>query len=300
MNFSEEAFIFPCVGDELLGIVAVPERPAATGVLVIVGGPQYRVGSHRQFLLLAHALAAAGYPVMRFDYRGMGDSGGALRDFESVDEDIAAAIDAFYRQCPQLDRVVLWGLCDAASASLLYCDAMDDPRVQGLVLLNPWVRSATTLARTQAKHYYRQRLLQGEFWRKLLSGKVGIGRSSSGLATSLLALFGKGGSALRDGELSFQQKMARGLAARRRPVLLLLSGADYTAREFVECVRTESDWQAALSAARLTRRELSEADHTFSSALWRLAVAQELIAWLRDSAGFETESLATVAEVSRR
>lgn len=297
MNFSEQAFTFPCAGDELLGIVAVPEQPAATGVLIVVGGPQYRVGSHRQFLLLSRALAAAGYPVMRFDYRGMGDSGGALRNFEAVDEDIAAAIDAFYRQCPQLGRVVLWGLCDAASASLLYCDAMDDPRVQGLVLLNPWVRSAATLARTQVKHYYRQRLLQGEFWRKLLSGKVGIGRSSSGFARSLLALFGKGGSAYRDGELSFQQRMARGLAAKRRPVLLVLSEDDYTAREFVECATTDAAWKAALAAACLTRRDI-KADHTFSSASWRLAVAQDLISWLRDSAVFSPESLASTAEVS--
>jgi len=299
VNFSEQAFTFPCAGDELLGIVAVPEQPAATGVLIVVGGPQYRVGSHRQFLLLSRALAAAGYPVMRFDYRGMGDSSGTLRNFEAVDEDIAAAIDAFYRHCPQLERVVLWGLCDAASASLLYCDASDDPRVQGLVLLNPWVRSATTLARTQAKHYYRQRLLQGEFWRKLLSGKVGIGRSSSGLARSLLALFGKGGSAHRDGELSFQQRMARGLAAKRRPVLLVLSEDDYTAREFVECITTDADWKAALSAASVTRRDVSEADHTFSSASWRQAVAQDLISWLRDSAVFAPESLASAAEVSR-
>lgn len=90
------------------------------GVLIIVGGPQYRVGSHRQFVLLSRRLAGEGYPAMRFDYRGMGDAGGAMRSFEDVRADIGAAIEAFQRAVPSLRRIVLWGLCDAASAALLY------------------------------------------------------------------------------------------------------------------------------------------------------------------------------------
>ena len=72
MNYTEETTVFACAGDTLMGILAKPETPADTGVIVIVGGPQYRVGSHRQFVLLSRALAAAGYAVLRFDYRGMG------------------------------------------------------------------------------------------------------------------------------------------------------------------------------------------------------------------------------------
>ena len=102
MTFTEHAAIFPCAGDQLLGIVATPELPQATGVLIVVGGPQYRVGSHRQFLLLSRALAEAGYPAMRFDYRGMGDSTGGLRDFEAVNDDIGSAIDVFQAHCPHV------------------------------------------------------------------------------------------------------------------------------------------------------------------------------------------------------
>ena len=46
---------------------------------------------------------------MRFDYRGMGDAGGEARSFEDVSADIAAAIAAFRRACPAVERVVLWG-----------------------------------------------------------------------------------------------------------------------------------------------------------------------------------------------
>ena len=105
MSFTEHAFVFPCAGETLLGIVAVPERSQATGVLLVVGGPQYRVGSHRQFLLLSRALANSGYPTMRFDYRGMGDSSGAQRTFGDVNNDVAAALDAFQRAVPNLGKV---------------------------------------------------------------------------------------------------------------------------------------------------------------------------------------------------
>ena len=59
MSHSEEAGKFPCGDATLLGIISVPDSADDTGVVVIVGGPQYRVGSHRQFVLLARSLADA-------------------------------------------------------------------------------------------------------------------------------------------------------------------------------------------------------------------------------------------------
>ena len=118
MNYTEQTVTFACEQDTLAGILAVPEIAASTGVIVIVGGPQYRAGSHRQFVLLSRTLAAAGYPVLRFDYCGMGDSTGAQRDFTGVSADIAAAITTLQSRLPSVQRVALWGLCDGASAAL--------------------------------------------------------------------------------------------------------------------------------------------------------------------------------------
>ena len=103
-----------CAGDALLGIVHKPARPNRRGLVIVVGGPQYRVGSHRQFLMLARGLAEAGIAVMRFDYRGMADSDGAFRGFEDIGADVAAAIDVFTETVPEIEEVALWGLCDAA------------------------------------------------------------------------------------------------------------------------------------------------------------------------------------------
>ncbi|MDO8450895.1 MAG: hydrolase 1, exosortase A system-associated [Rhodoferax sp.] len=280
MKYTEEATLFACAGDTLLGILARPEAPAETGVVVIVGGPQYRVGSHRQFVLLARALAAAGYPVLRFDYRGMGDSEGQQRDFQAVSADIAAAIDLLQEHMPSVKEVALWGLCDGASAALLYCHDTHDSRVTALCLLNPWVRSEASLAKTQVKHYYTQRLRQKEFWVKLFSGNVAVG-AASGLLRSLKSAF-TGPAPKKGGEEDgpFQTRMAQAWKNLNHPILLLLSANDYTAKEFIEYAKTSADWSGALAQALLQTCDLPEADHSCSSAAWRTLVEARMLEWL--------------------
>lgn len=280
MSFTEQAIIFPCLGENLLAIVATPRQSKSTGVMIIVGGPQVRVGSHRQFMLLSRSLAEAGYPVMRFDCRGMGDSTGELHNFEAINQDIAAAIDAFQTQYPNVERIVLWGLCDAASAGLLYWDATTDPRIEGLVLLNPWVRSEATLARTQIKHYYGQRLLQAEFWRKLLSGNLGVSKALGGLLGNLKKSRQQINPANTTETQPFQKRMLRSMQGFTGPVLIVLSGNDYTAKEFLETVGKDKAWGSVLQRANITQTTIPEADHTFSSAEWRARVEEITRQWL--------------------
>jgi exosortase A-associated hydrolase 1 len=278
MKYTEETTLFACASDTLLGILAKPQTPCELGVVVIVGGPQYRVGSHRQFVLLSRALAAAGYAVLRFDYRGMGDSTGAQRDFENVTADIAAAIDELQRRLPAVKQVALWGLCDGASAALLYCHETHDPRVTGLCLLNPWVRSEASLAKTQVKHYYAQRLMQKEFWLKLLSGKVALS-ALSGFAQKV-RLMASGPNRSATEKQTFQQRMATAWHGFTGHILLILSGDDYTAKEFLEYADATSAWRGALSRANVLRSDVPGVDHTFSSAAARKLAEDLTLDWL--------------------
>ena len=173
MTPESRALSFACGGHWLYAVLDVPAAPKRRGVLFVVGGPQYRVGSHRQFACQQGKLAKDGCAAMRFDYRGMGDSEGEMRDFETVGDDLHAAIDAFFAAVPDLQEVVLWGLCDAASAAVLY--AGGDARVAGLALLNPWVRTDAGQARATLRHYYRARLLDPGLWRKLATGRFALG-----------------------------------------------------------------------------------------------------------------------------
>ena len=280
VSATEQALTFECEGEQLVGIVAVPERAGPVGVLIVVGGPQYRAGSHRQFVHLARRLAREGIAAMRFDYRGMGDAGGDTRSFENVTDDIATAMTAFRRACPAVERVVLWGLCDAASAALTYLDTIRDVSVAGVVLVNPWVRSEATLAKTRIKHYYARKLLERDFWARLLGGQVHVGQGIVGVARSARSALRAAPPAERGAAIAFQDRMASGLSAFAGPVLLLMSGRDLTAREFDEYVSVHPSWKALLARASVERRDFEDADHTFSTAAWRDAVEAATLEWI--------------------
>lgn len=281
MNYTEESACFTCTGNTLIGILTLPKIPHEMGVIIVVGGPQYRAGSHRQFVHLSRALASAGYTVLRFDTRGMGDSEGNVRNFQTVSADIAAAMDALQNRVPQVKKVALWGLCDGASAALLYCHETRDARVSTLCLMNPWLRSETSLARTQLKHYYGQRLLQKSFWSKLIMGGVAwpavtamMRQLRAALSGALTPEHAENLPTRSAAARSFQQRMATAWNDFRGPILLLLSGDDFTAKEFLEYARQDPAWKKALKHPHLTRHDLAGVDHTFSSTAARTRVTQ--------------------------
>jgi uncharacterized protein len=285
MSYHETALLFEYGEDSLIGILAIPENDKGfgdTAVIVIVGGPQYRVGSHRLFTLFARSLSCAGYPSLRFDYRGMGDSTGTKQNFEEVTADVGAAIDVVQKQLPSIKRVVLFGLCDGASAALLYLHATRDSRVRGLCLLNPWVRSQASLSRVHLRHYYAQRLLQLEFWRKLSSFKASWG-ALTGLLRTVFDVVGNIVRPPRDKRnngASFQQRMAGAAAEFNGDILLVVSEADFTAKEFVEHVRAEPTWRSKLTLPELTWAHIKGADHTFSTLRSRMDVFAAVLLWL--------------------
>lgn len=281
----ETPVIFECQGEQLIGMIHHAQAATGIGVLMVVGGPQYRVGSHRQFILLARHLAGQGIPTMRFDVRGMGDSEGQPRRFDQLDYDIRSAVDEFFKCCLEIKQVVLWGLCDGASAALFY--AYQDSRVKGLALLNPWVYTEQGAAKTYLKHYYLQRFTSKDFWLKVISFKFNYAHSALSLLNFLKQATGKTETpqtakriARVDENLTLPIRMRECLKQFTHPVLLILSGRDLTADEFKETVKGDPEWQSLLGQPHITCREFDEADHTFSSATWREQVALWISDWI--------------------
>jgi exosortase A-associated hydrolase 1 len=216
---------------------------------------------------------------MRFDYRGMGDTGGEARAFSSVDDDIRAAVDTFHETVGGLDGIVLWGLCDGASAACFY--APRDPRVTAAVLLNPWVRTEATAAKVYIEKYYARRFLQPAFWKKLLGGGVAIGKSLRELLSAVRTA--SKGRSRTSATLPLPQRMASDLGEARRPLLVILSGKDFVANEFEQVAATDARWSHLLANATVAK--LEAADHTFSTAAWRDHVARTTGDWVIALAG---------------
>lgn len=279
--------VFPCGDQALVGIVEEAGQASTRAVVIVVGGPQYRVGSHRQFTLLSRDLAAGGFTTLRFDHRGIGDSTGDT-DFCSLEPDIRSALDALCAGYPQVREIVLWGLCDAASAIMMY--APTDSRVVGIVALNPWVRSERTLAQSYLSGYYGKRLLSADFWRKLFTGEVRLLAAARELLRNLSLARGVDSRAVADRDkqtpaatpqADFQSRMMRGWQAFSGKSLLILSGKDLTAEEFRLFVSADRKRRRLLNSTAVTLVELPDADHTFSTAGWRQQVAHATADWLR-------------------
>jgi exosortase A-associated hydrolase 1 len=309
-GYREQAAQFDCHGERLVGVLCLPDadgqlalhatQPSGTdavapglerrtgargahaarsdgrrGIVVVIGGPQYRTGSHRQFVLMARHFAQAGMPVLRFDYRGMGDSDGPGRACDEVGDDLRAAISCLCAQAPQVEEVIVMGLCDGALAAALY--AGSDPRVRALALFNPWVRTEATAAKATLKHYYVRRLFQRDFWRKIAGARFQYGRALASFGALLAdALRPQAGDA--EGKAPVAERMLAALRGFDGRVLVVLSSEDLTAREFGDLAATRP-WRALTMRPGFSQRRLEGADHTFSRRVWRDQVCAMVCDW---------------------
>jgi exosortase A-associated hydrolase 1 len=251
-------------------------------VLIVVGGPQYRAGSHRQFTLLCRMLASRGIAAMRFDFRGMGDSEGLASSFTDVGAQLRAASDHFLQQCGKLRELVLWGLCDGASAALIH--AGSDTRITGLVLLNPWVRTDESLARAYIKSYYLKRMLSRSFWQKLLAGRFRFAEAGRSLLANVAAASGHGRDLEEEARAGARNplpvRMLEGWMRFRGRILLVLSENDLTADEFRQVVASDPRWSRALAEPRVQRQDVAGANHTFATSQWRAQVERATADWV--------------------
>ncbi len=132
----EEICVFADAGP-LVGILHKPaQQPlSAPGFVFLDSSLAPRVGHYRLYVKLARALSARGFPVLRFDFSGVGDSP-ARPDGRPADEAHIAETQAAMQRLAALGcrRFVLLGVC--AGGRQAYRTALEDPRVAGLVLIN--------------------------------------------------------------------------------------------------------------------------------------------------------------------
>lgn len=219
--------------DSLLGIMTRDGASAGeTGVLLLNAGLIHRVGPHRLYVRLARMLATEGFPVVRFDFPGIGDSAerwdsprfedGALQATREVMDSLVSR--------GTCRRFVLAGICLGAEISFRAADV--DPRVLGAVLINaPRYRAEPSLAlirsiqrRQRAHYYWRVALFKPALWRRLM-GDTSRGMSVLRAAAASLQDVLRGPyptvEAGNDDQDAFERLRERGVR-----LLLLFSGGD--------------------------------------------------------------------------
>jgi len=251
---------FPCAGETLMG--TLDEAAGNTGLLIVSGGNEIRSGAHRGMAMLAARVAAElGAPVFRFDRRGIGDSSGENRGFESSVQDIAAAAATFTAEAPHIRRLVAFGNCDAATALALFHSVAG---VDALLLANPWViETADGLPPAAAiRAHYADRIRDPREWARLVRGGVDIRKLFSGLS--------KISNSASENTSGLATRMADALTNSGTPTTILLAKGDNTAIAFRDA------WKGAAPLAHC-----DTASHSFAHAedkLWLFERVKEALA----------------------
>ena len=213
---------FECEGNELAA--TLDDASGSTGLVIVSGGNEIRSGAFAGQARLAADISAAGFPVFRFDRRGVGDSEGENLGFESSAPDIAAAIAAFRSAVPSLKRIVAYGNCDAASALMLQSGEGFD----GLILSNPWVFDDAVTEQhspSAVRSRYREKLLDPSEIKRLLTGGVSFRKLVRGIAQIA------GGQKV---ESTLFAAMKDGLSGFDGNVEILVAERDRTAQAFLD------------------------------------------------------------------
>lgn len=261
-----EAFMIETPNSRLAALYHPPLEPIQgrpVGCLILVGGPQYRVGAHRQYIDLARHLAKQGIGVLRFDYQGMGDSEGTVTDLEGRGDDIAAAATILRDKLGNNARIFPWGLCEGASAIFMHHEKI--PNMAGAIIANPWVGNAQIEAQVHWRHYYVSRLRAKNVWRRVRTGRL----SSTNLIENARGFFSGVSPENEDmysPSLSALPNHLMRLIQRNKPILYLASADDRERETFDFAIKKHEQWRRVRQSPLFIRKDLPETDHTFSNA----------------------------------
>ena len=169
----------------LVGILTDP--PLSTlhkrtpGIVILGAGMVHRVGPNRLSVKIARLLGHLGFTTLRFDFSGIGDSSvrkDHLPYSKSVILEIQEAMD-FVQSSRGIQSFILLGICTGAAHS--FEAAKRDPRIRGVVLINP-AGGFDRTARDELAEYFRnckkvksmnkkQYLIPKNWWRAI-TGQV--------------------------------------------------------------------------------------------------------------------------------
>lgn len=228
----------------LFGILAEPaeldpaDSRAQTAILMLNVGTNHRVGPNRLYVKMARAWAARGYRSLRFDLAGIGDSrtaaGYATNRLYSKGSttDVGAAIHRLSGLGVQ--HFILVGLCSGAYVA--FQTALADPRVTGLVLINPrrldWSEGETLQSAMQrsykSSHYYRRAMFQPETYRRLFRGEIDV-RGIAGRMVTLSRIYAERAARRLLGKAPAEENVLanmRLLSDRGTDILLIVAESD--------------------------------------------------------------------------
>ncbi len=124
---------------QLAGILHIPERPLKTGVVIAHGFTGHKDANF--IPELSRNLEEAGYPVLRFDFRGNGESAGRFEEgtWTAFSSDLGSAIN--YMKSRGFDRIYVIGFSMGGAVSIITYSRFRN--FNRLVLVAPAIKPAS-------------------------------------------------------------------------------------------------------------------------------------------------------------
>ncbi|WP_417621657.1 hydrolase 1, exosortase A system-associated [Parasphingorhabdus sp.] len=246
-----------------------------TALLIVSGGNEIRSGAHKGMAQLAGAIAKQGFPVLRYDRRGIGESTGPNYGFLESAEEIAAAVTFLRNECSQINKIIAFGNCDAATALALFGPAAG---IDGYILANPWVIEPANMAKADqptispaaVRSRYWDRLKNPRTLFDLVSGKINLGKLLTGLKHAA--------KSQKTGALAARLRDA--LPAIEKKTVILLAKRDTTARAFLAAWHS-LDFEPVRGKSTITVEMLDSASHSFADAEARTWLSNNIVDQLR-------------------
>lgn len=239
---------FDCEGTALAA--TIDEGDNTTGLLIVTGGNEIRSGAAAGQATLAAWAAAEGYPVFRYDRRGVADSEGENGGYLTSGPDIAAATAAFRQEVRHLSRIVALGNCDAASALMLFGE---DAGLDALLLANPWTFDSATTdlpPPTAIRARYLGRLARPRtFVADLFAGRIDLAKLARGVRGALVS----------PPQSSLVADLAAAALNCALPLRILIARGDMTGKAFLNY------WQEPAFAGVKKRHTVTIAEHPTTS-----------------------------------
>ena len=297
---------------DLFGIVSQPLVPsqALPWIVIMNAGAAHRIGPGRLHVGLARHFATLGYPCLRMDISGLGDSIHEHPDKENdtyaatAIRDAAIACDYLQRLEPQRP-IVLMGLCSGAYAAFQAAAQLPHAALVESILINPltffWKDgmkiSQSPTEQLQHWHYYLKALADPHSWRLLLSGKTNQGikgtvkrflgrvlpRSNGSFSDGVSSVAPHPSSAYsHPAKEDLSADLARVSAASRRLAMII---SENDPGHFLMMYHAKRKATRMIKQGKLRCFFVNGADHTFSNETARAKLSRVLTDYLQSRFG---------------
>ena len=299
---------------DLFGVMTESIGPSTSlpWIVMLNAGAAYRIGPGRLHVPLARQLAAVGYPCLRIDINGIGDSVAADHETENdayaatAFRDVSLVCDYLHTLRPG-HPIVLMGLCSGAYVAFQSAAQLPHSAIIESILINPlvffWkegmIINETNTEQLVAWREYGRAIFKWSHWKNLLTGKTRAGfvGSLKRFAGHLISSFLKPGKPAAPTAKSAPQSgyghparqdlpgdLSRIVTASRTLAMFV---SDNDPGHFLLMVQARRKATQLMKQGKLKCHFIPDADHTFSTAQARQTFYQSLTAYLHQRFGSE-------------